>query len=101
MNRSVITMLKKKEVWGVGVVLLVILIIVFAGLGVQTRRNNEGQREATFRVVKQDLVIDLVESGNLKAKKSTPIAAQLDREATILYVVDEGIQVKEGNILVE
>ncbi|MBI4244669.1 MAG: hypothetical protein HY606_11315, partial [Planctomycetes bacterium] len=76
--------LKRKEIWGAGVILLVILIVAFAGMGVQTRRNNQGHSEATYRVKKQDLVIDLVESGSLKAKKSTPIAAQLQREATIL-----------------
>ncbi len=93
--------LKRKEVWGASIVLLIIIFLALVSMGVQIRRNNQGHREATYRVKKQDLVIDLVESGSLKAKKSTPIAAQLQREATILYVVDEGIQVKQGDILAE
>ncbi|MBI3991593.1 MAG: efflux RND transporter periplasmic adaptor subunit [Candidatus Omnitrophica bacterium] len=91
---------KRNIIWIIVVIAAGLFIAGFARKGVQTGKN-KGSRDATYRVTRQDIMIDMVESGSLKAKVSTPITAQLERQATILYIVDQGSQVRKGDILVE
>ena len=91
-------LLRKKRVWIALVSAAVLLYILSRAADGPARR---GPQELTYKVRKRTLVIDMVETGSLKAKKSTPIFADIQRQATILHIVDEGSHVKEGEILVE
>ncbi|MBI3819931.1 MAG: HlyD family efflux transporter periplasmic adaptor subunit [Planctomycetes bacterium] len=53
------------------------------------------------KVIKGPLRISTVERGNLKAKKTTVIRSELEGESKILYVVPEGRNVKQGELLIE
>lgn len=101
MASKVAVLLKRRKVWIA--ISLVVAVVVFGFARSRTRVSLSRQDglEATHKVARQTLVIDMVESGTLKAKKSTPIAARIQRQATILYVVDEGSLVAEGAVLVE
>lgn len=55
---------------------------------------------ACFTVARGELLVPIVESGNLQAQRSTRIHSELDREVKIVYLVDEGARVKKGDVLV-
>ena len=62
----------------------------------------KGETEgALFTVTKGDLLITVAATGDLKAKNSIKIAPEIEGRATIVYIVDEGIRVNKGDILVE
>ncbi len=102
MTQEATVLLNRKKVWIV--MPAVVMVLVVFGL-VRSRIRESGSRqgghEPVYKVARRTLIIDMVESGTMKAKKSTPVAARIQRQATILYVVDEGSLVKEGDILVE
>jgi HlyD family secretion protein len=57
--------------------------------------------ELTYEVKKGDLRVSFTERGNVKASKSVAIYSSLEGAHTIVSVVSEGANVKEGDILVE
>jgi HlyD family secretion protein len=57
--------------------------------------------DSLFRVTQGNLLITVAATGDLKAKNSIKIAPEIEGRATIVYIVDEGIQVNKGDILVE
>jgi HlyD family secretion protein len=57
--------------------------------------------ELTYDVSQGDLRISFTERGNVKASRSLPIYSQLEGEHTILSLVAEGVNVREGDVLVE
>lgn len=56
---------------------------------------------ATVVVQRGPLRIELLENGTVKAKDSTPIQADIRGSAKILTLIDEGTEVKEGDVLME
>lgn len=66
-----------------------------------------GPKKLTFegipvaKVARGPLRISVVERGSLKAKRTTTIRSELEGESKILYVVSEGKNVKEGELLIE
>ncbi len=57
--------------------------------------------EALFTVKQDVLKITIAEDGYLKAKHSLNLKPKFRRGATITWLIDEGTEVKEGDILVE
>ncbi len=57
--------------------------------------------QLTYLVKKGDLRISFMERGNVKSAKSVPIYSRLESEHTIVSLVPEGSNVKEGDVLVE
>lgn len=53
------------------------------------------------KVQRGPLRISVLERGSLKAKRTTPIRSELEGESKLLYVVPEGKNVKEGELLIE
>lgn len=53
------------------------------------------------QVERGDLVIQVSEKGYLKAKRSVKLAPEFQGEGTITWLIDEGEEVKEDDILVE
>lgn len=56
---------------------------------------------STFTVERGDLLISIIEGGNLKAQKSVQIECEVEGKATIVTLIPEGTYVKEGDLLVE
>jgi HlyD family secretion protein len=54
-----------------------------------------------FTVVPQTFTVALKEKGELKAAKSTDIKCEVEGKSTIISLIDEGTNVKEGDLLVE
>jgi len=55
----------------------------------------------TARAVRDRLVVTITESGEIDAKRSTNVACQVEGTSTIVWVVEEGTHVKEGDKLIE
>lgn len=58
-------------------------------------------QEAVYVVKAGPLVIDVVESGTIKAREQLIIKNEVEGKTSILYLIPEGTQVKKGDLLVE
>lgn len=81
-----------------GALVLISLMLIIARL---PRSGNDPQAEVTYTVTRGDLLVSVIEGGNLKAKKSVNIVSEVEGQATIISIVPEGTFVKEGEVLVE
>ena len=92
-----------KQRGGAFVWVIVIVVLIAAG-GVwlwKGRSTAEGGDVAvTWKTRQEKLRISVIESGQLKASKSTDIYCEVKGGATILYLVPEGTQVNAGDLLV-
>ncbi len=81
---------------GVGVVLLVIPLLSGGNAG------DEVSEDAyRTRVQRGDLVVSILQSGELEAKKSRDFINEASRDAKIAFIVDDGAYVTNGQLLVE
>ncbi len=55
----------------------------------------------TFDVRRGSLVISITESGSIQAQDKIVIKSEIEGNTTILWVIDEGTQVKKGDLLIE
>ncbi len=106
-KRAVCEMLRcgrEKGTTRLGTIVVVVLLVaagattIFFGMG---RDKLSIETGSTYKVTRGDLRISVVESGNLKAKKSVEIECDVEGRATIVYLIPEGTFVKEGELLVE
>ncbi len=80
-----------------GMVLLIIVVAVFG-----PSSGNEVSEDAyRTRVQQGDLVISILQSGELEAKSSQDIVNEASRDAKIVEIVDDGAFVTNGQLLVE
>jgi HlyD family secretion protein len=61
-------------------------------------QNTSGE---TAHAVRDRLVVTITESGEIDAKRSTNVACQVEDTSTIVWVIEEGAHVKQGDKLVE
>ena len=84
---------------GAGVVVVLAAgIAVWAGLG-GTSREAPGSGK-TGLAVREPLVVSITESGEVDAKRSTVVRCEVEGNSTIVWVIEEGTLVKEGDELV-
>jgi RND family efflux transporter MFP subunit len=85
------------------VLLSLVFVLIVAAILFSMLRGSGFQDPATtlYRVKKMDLNIIVTEEGVLQAKESEKIVADIDSEAKILSIEDEGQYVKKGTKLVE
>ena len=101
MKQLVVRLSKNKFLWiGVCFLLTIWLVTIF------TSEKKRSQELITYQVKRQDLLISVVEGGNLQALRSQKIINEVPGQRSILEVVEEGIQiteedVKNGKILVK
>ncbi|MCK4660580.1 MAG: efflux RND transporter periplasmic adaptor subunit [Phycisphaerae bacterium] len=55
----------------------------------------------TFTVVRRDFTISLHEKGELKAAKSIDVKCEVEGRSTIIWLVPEGTEVAEGDLLIK
>jgi len=85
----------------VGVAAVVALaagIAVWAGLGRSDRENPSSGK--TARAVREPLLVSITESGEVDAKRSTIVRNEVEGMSTVVWVIEEGTLVKEGDELV-
>ncbi len=91
-----------------GRVLLVTLFLVVAGTGAAfwaDLRPSFGSEEAESTqgqaARRGPLRISVIEKGNLKAANSVDIKSEVEGRSTILFLIEEGSEVKKGDLLAE
>jgi HlyD family secretion protein len=85
-----------------GIVMLVLGGLVLAGVWHRFFGSPEPlSQEAVYVVSSGPLIIDVVESGTIKAREQLIIKNEVEGKTSILYLIPEGTQVKKGDLLVE
>jgi len=56
---------------------------------------------STYKASRGDFVVSVVEGGNLKAQKSVKIECKVEGQSTIAFLIPEGTNVEQGQLLVE
>jgi HlyD family secretion protein len=86
-------------------ILLAILVIAAAlivgGRFLLTGGDSGAPRDLLFTVARDDLLINVVESGSLESGNSVDIKSQVEGRANILRLVPEGTFVEKGQVLCE
>jgi HlyD family secretion protein len=82
-----------------GVVIIVVLLIF--GPGTPTSNKVDMENAHLCRVQRGDLVVSILQSGELKAKTSRDIHNDAHRDAKIVEIVEDGTYVTNGQLLFE
>ncbi|UCG17272.1 MAG: efflux RND transporter periplasmic adaptor subunit [Phycisphaerales bacterium] len=78
------------------------LVIIAAYLGVRSWRTPSGSDDPTlFTVQRRSFSVDLYQKGELRAVDSVNVKCEVEGRSTIIYLIPEGTEVKEGDLLVE
>ncbi len=87
----------KRPLWigGVAVVIVILFIILRSG------GNDEGGEAKFFTVSRGDFLVSITEGGNLEAVNEVLIRCEVEGSSRIVYIIPEGQQAKEGELLVE
>ncbi len=95
-------LLAKKSFW---ITIFVVVLLGLVGLGATHLFKDKGVSEdgntATFKVKRGPLRISISESGTIKAREQEIIKCEVEGRTTILTLVDEGTEVKKGELLIE
>ena len=84
--------------------ILALVVVVAAGVGIWKKKTKDQIDVAAApkcKVDRGDLVLSLLQSGELDAKRNVIIKNNTDREAKIVNIVDDGSYVKKGDLLLE
>jgi len=91
-----------KTIIRTGLLLIAVAAVALAPI-ISGRRNSAKNREniLTFDVRKGTLVISITESGTIEAQDKIILKSAVEGGTTIIWIIDEGKQVKKGDLLVE
>ncbi len=78
---------------------IVLLIVVVYAVWFTGADNTN--RVATVSVRRGALVISLTESGTIQNRQRAVVKSEVEGTVTILYLIDEGVRVKKGDLLLE
>lgn len=81
-----------------------LVLLLAVGLAVSwMSRSAVGGRgvQPTFTVSKGPLTISVTESGTITAKDQVVVKSEVQGKPTIIFLIDEGVHVNEGDLLVE
>ena len=88
-----------------GITVGVVIVALAGGAWKINSDKNQGgnseRLEVAGEVRRGDLPISVVERGNLKAAKSLELKSEIEGSVTILYLIEEGAYVEEGELLCE
>ncbi len=90
---------RRKPVFSIAVALLSILLL----WGFISLINGESVESSipTFTAKKGPLRISVTESGTIQAREKVVIKNEVEGQSTIIYLIEEGTEVKKGDLLVE
>ena len=85
------------------ITVVIVLTAIGAGLARLASSDSKGMdvNIATFTVKRGPLTISIIESGTIQAREQEIIKSEVEGRTTILSLVDEGINVKKGDLLIE
>ncbi len=87
------------------IILSVILVVVIAAVALIVIKGGQGSSSidagSAFTVERGLLEINLTETGTIKSRDQFVVKSEVEGRTSIIYVIDEGVQVKEGELLIE
>ena len=81
--------------------IVLVMIALFSAYTVKKNRAKKGPAQPTFVVTPGPLKISITEAGVSRNKERTVIRSKVPGRKTIVWIIDEGKEVKEGDLLVE
>jgi len=93
--------LLKRRPFATGVSAAALFAIVVFAYAVWFSGGDENGRLATAPVQRGPLVISVTESGTIQNRERVVIKSEVEGNTTIIYLIPEGAQVEEGDLLVE
>ena len=91
---------KGKRFWLIGVGALAALLVGYFALQRSSIVEGSIPEAPTFRVREGPLLISVTESGTISSLEQAVIKSEVQGQAQILWLIEEGKQVKEGELLV-
>ncbi len=89
----------RRLIWGVAGLLFIAASAVTAAL---ISGNDQGSSHGhVVEVSRGDLTISITETGTLRNRDQVIVSSEVEGRATILWIIDEGEMVEEGDLLVE
>jgi len=85
-------------VGGAALAVLVLVGVWVVGSGLPATGTGSGE---TTRAARDRFIVTIVESGEVDAKESKDIKCEIEGTSTILWIIEEGMMVQEGQKLVE
>lgn len=85
---------------GAGAVLVMFASMGLWGMLAQSTPSPAAMGE-TARAIRDRLVVTITENGEIDAKHSTNVTCEVEGQSTIVWVIEEGTHVKQGDKLVE
>jgi HlyD family secretion protein len=79
----------------------VLLALLIVSAWSRISRNTEEVDQPMFEVRKGPLTISIIESGTIRAREQEIITSEVEGQTTLIYLVEEGMRVKEGDLLAE
>ncbi|MFU8780148.1 MAG: efflux RND transporter periplasmic adaptor subunit [Kiritimatiellia bacterium] len=83
------------------ITILVIIAALIGGRVWQTQRKTRTEPVATFPAARGSLAITVEEGGTIHPREQIILSSELEGRNRILYLIPEGTQVNEGDLLVE
>lgn len=91
----------KKFFISLAALMLILVIILFWGLGLINSNETSINNTPTFTVRRGPLKISVTEAGSIQAREKIVIKSKVEGMTSIMYLIDEGSEVKKGDLLVE
>ncbi|MBL8744722.1 MAG: efflux RND transporter periplasmic adaptor subunit [Phycisphaerae bacterium] len=85
----------------IAILTVVGLVIIGGVIAWRSSGRSEVGRPDIHVVAREDFAVTVVSNGELRAKKQTAIRNELEHEAAIVKIVEEGTLVKKGDLLVK
>ncbi len=82
-------------------ILFVFVLFAFSCKGPSSEEQGNRDEQLTFAVKRGPLTIDVLESGTIKARDQVIIKNEVEGRTSILWLIEEGVTVKEGELLIE
>ena len=96
---------KRKKSLPVGLILLALTAVACASAGawyfLSQSNSTSNEKWLTFEARQGPLVVSVTETGTIEASEQVTLSSAVEGQATVLYLVEEGSVVAEGDLLVE
>ncbi|HEG43296.1 MAG TPA: efflux transporter periplasmic adaptor subunit, partial [Phycisphaerales bacterium] len=97
-TKKILSLLREKPVARIIAIALVLLIVGAIAL---RPGDVDSEEMATFEAKRGPLTISVTESGTIMAREQVILKSEVEGMTTILWLIDEGVVVKKGDLLVE
>lgn len=82
---------------GAGVLIALLVLSVWS----RSSRSTETAEQPTFEIKRGRLTININESGTIQAREQEIITSEVEGQTTLIFLVEEGTRVREGDLLAE